>query len=119
MKPDYSTLTLLLFAAGTVGLNAHTTTHSGTNHDFNPWFSLLEIPFLIAVAGLSFIVVSALRGGELGKGISLMARGFLIMAIRHIHMQVELRPGLLHYSPPGPYSGLGFITPTKPAVYKL
>lgn len=57
--------------------------------DLNFWFGLLEIPFLIFVIVLSFIVANSLKGGKFGSGMSLLAWGFLVMAIGHIHMQIE------------------------------
>lgn len=63
--------------------------HDNSSNDINMWFGLLEIPFLIFVIILSFIVANSLKGGKFGAGMSLLAWGFLVMAVGHIHMQVE------------------------------
>ena len=65
----------------------HTKVSNGV--DFNLIFSMLEIPFLILVIVLSFAVAQSLKGGKFGAGMSLVAWGFLVMAIGHIHMQIE------------------------------
>ena len=58
-------------------------------HNFNFWFGLLEIPFLIFVITISFVVANSLKGGKFGAGMFLIAWGFLVMAIGHLHMQIE------------------------------
>jgi len=78
----------ILFFPGLLLAQEHTS-NSPLSTDFNFWFSLLEIPFLIFVITLSFMVASLLKGGKFGSGMSLLAWGFLVMAIGHIHMQVE------------------------------
>lgn len=88
------TFTLLstLFSGSFIPLMAQSA--EGHNHqsgdiDFNLIFSMLEIPFLILVIVLSFAVAQSLKGGKFGAGMSLVAWGFLVMAIGHIHMQIE------------------------------
>lgn len=53
------------------------------------WFALFELPFLCMTIFFSFLTADALRGGLLGRGMSLVAWGFLVMAVGHLHMQVE------------------------------
>lgn len=78
-----------LFALLSVALMAQHGDHEAKPDQFNIWFGLLEIPFLIFVIVLSFIVARSLKGGKFGSGMSLLAWGFLVMAVGHIHMQVE------------------------------
>jgi hypothetical protein len=82
--------TFLLLLVSLAAFSQHDSeTHSTASDSFNFWFGLLEIPFLIFVIALSFIVSNSLKGGKFGAGMSLIAWGFLVMAIGHIHMQVE------------------------------
>ncbi|HET7275024.1 MAG TPA: hypothetical protein VFI91_07570 [Longimicrobiaceae bacterium] len=57
------------------------------------WFSLVEVPALFAAVIFGFLTAKALRGGKLGTGMTLIAWGFLVMAIGHLHMQAELHFG--------------------------
>ncbi|MEM9337194.1 MAG: hypothetical protein AAGA66_00575, partial [Bacteroidota bacterium] len=41
----------------------------------------------------SFINARNLRGGKFGKGMGLIAWGFLVMALGHLHMQIEMYYG--------------------------
>lgn len=52
-------------------------------------FGLLELPFLIIAIIFSFLTANLLKGGKFGSGMNLLAWGFLIMAIGHLHMQIE------------------------------
>lgn len=53
------------------------------------WFRIIEIPFLLIAVIFGFLTASALKGGIFGRGMSLAAWGFLVMAVGHLHMQVE------------------------------
>ena len=53
------------------------------------WYSVIEIPALLAAVVFGFLTARALRGGRLGVGMQLIAWGFLVMAIGHMHMQGE------------------------------
>ena len=55
--------------------------------DFSTWFSLLELPFLFVTVYFAFRTARALKGGVFGQGISLMAWGFLVMGVGHLHLQ--------------------------------
>lgn len=57
--------------------------------DFSSWSSFLELPFLFIAVFFAFRTAGALRGGALGRGMNLMAWGFLIMGIGHLHMEVD------------------------------
>ena len=58
-------------------------------HTTNMLFGLLELPFLFLCIYFAFQTASALRGGVFGRGMMLLAWGFLVMAIGHAHMQIE------------------------------
>jgi hypothetical protein len=53
------------------------------------WFGIMELPFLFIAVLFAFLTAYALRGGKFGKGMTFMAWGFLVMAIGHLHMQIE------------------------------
>ena len=61
---------------------------------FTQWFGLLEFPFLILCIYYSFKTASALKGGVFGKGMTLLAWGFLVMAVGHGSMQITHLFGL-------------------------
>ena len=52
-------------------------------------FSLMELPFLMIAVVFAFLTASALGGGKFGKGMYQVAWGFLVMAVGHLHMQIE------------------------------
>jgi len=53
------------------------------------WFGVLELPFLLVCLFFAFRTAKALKGGVFGDGMSLLAWGFLVMAIGHLHMQLD------------------------------
>ena len=53
------------------------------------WSGVMEFPFLIISVCFAFATAHALKGGKFGKGMNLIAWGFLVMAIGHLHMQLE------------------------------
>lgn len=55
----------------------------------NYWFGVMELPFLFISVFFAFLTAYALRGGRFGKGMTYMAWGFLVMAVGHLHMQIE------------------------------
>ena len=64
---------------------------SGSAHAFNAgyWFGIMELPFLFIAVFFAFLTAYALKGGRFGKGMTYMAWGFLVMAVGHLHMQIE------------------------------
>jgi hypothetical protein len=52
-------------------------------------FGLLELPFLLVGVVFAFVTAAALRGGVFGRGMALLAWGFLVMAVGHLHMQAS------------------------------
>ena len=55
----------------------------------NAFVSSLELPFLLISVVFSFLTARQLRGGKFGKGMMYLAWGFLVMAVGHLHMQIE------------------------------
>lgn len=53
-------------------------------------FALIELPALAIAVIFCFLTARALRGGRLGSGMALIAWGFLVMAVGHLHMQGEV-----------------------------
>ncbi len=58
-------------------------------HASNVVFGFLEIPFLILCIYFAFRTAIVLRGGIFGRGMALLAWGFFVMAVGHVHMQLE------------------------------
>lgn len=79
-------LFIALFAFISLPLSAQS--HSGVDGDFNEVFGLIELPFLIIAIVFSFLTAKRLKGGRFGSGMQLLAWGFLIMAVGHLHMQI-------------------------------
>ena len=52
-------------------------------------FGLLELPFLLIAVIFSFMTAARLKGGKFGTGMNLLAWGFLVMAVGHLHMQID------------------------------
>ncbi len=66
--------------------NAADATHAS---NMSYWFGVMELPFLFIAVLFAFLTAYALKGGKFGKGMTFMAWGFLVMAIGHLHMQIE------------------------------
>lgn len=66
--------------------NAAIVTHASNS---SYWFGIMELPFLFISVFFAFLTAYALRGGRFGKGMMFMAWGFLVMAVGHLHMQIE------------------------------
>lgn len=67
--------------------HTETTGHGGSTLDY--WFGVLELPFLFLCVYFAMRTASALKGGIFGKGMLLMAWGFVVMAVGHLHMQID------------------------------
>jgi len=57
-------------------------------------FGLLELPFLAIAVYFAFVVAMKLNGGAFGRGMQFLAWGFLVMAVGHLHMQIERYAGV-------------------------
>lgn len=68
-------------------INNASTVHNA--HNLNLWASAMELPFLLISVFFAFATAQALKGGKFGRGMNLLAWGFLVMAVGHLHMQVE------------------------------
>jgi len=66
--------------------NAATSAHA---YNAGYWFAVMELPFLFISVIFAFLTAYALKGGKFGKGMNFMAWGFLVMAVGHLHMQIE------------------------------
>lgn len=53
-------------------------------HGPGAWFALLELPFIVLAILFSFRTAGAMRGGRLGRGMGLLAWGFVVMGIGHL-----------------------------------
>lgn len=49
---------------------------------------LLELPFLFGCVYFAFQTAYQLKGGIFGAGMQLLAWGFLVMAVGHLHLQI-------------------------------
>lgn len=58
-------------------------------HKISYWSGIMELPFLLISVFFAFATARALKGGRFGKGMNLIAWGFVVMAIGHLHMQIE------------------------------
>jgi hypothetical protein len=81
-------ITILMVMLGTNNLIAQESEVIQKSSTFM-WFGALELPFLFLALIFSFITANALKGGIFGRGMLFVAWGFLVMAIGHLHMQIE------------------------------
>lgn len=82
-SPAFSQVQCDLLQASSAATGGHTSGAAGY------WFSVMELPFLFISVFFAFLTAYALRGGRFGKGMNFMAWGFLVMAVGHLHMQIE------------------------------
>lgn len=61
---------------------------------FEVLFALAELPFLFLAVFFALATAAALKGGAFGRGMRLIAWGFLVMAFGHLHMLVERLMGI-------------------------
>ena len=80
-----ASLVTMLLALGTSPLAAQGHSMTGTSA-----YALVELPALVLAVIFGFLTARALRGGRLGQGMALIAWGFLVMAVGHLHMQGEV-----------------------------
>jgi hypothetical protein len=61
------------------------------NHAYNAgyWFGVMELPFLFIAVFFAFMTANTMKGGKFGRGMQYMAWGFVVMAVGHLHMQIE------------------------------
>lgn len=81
-----SALTIALLAIATVTFAQD---HTEGQSALEIWFGVLELPFLFLCMYFALRTSGALKGGIFGKGMALMAWGFVVMAVGHMHMQID------------------------------
>jgi hypothetical protein len=95
MKTSLFTKTAALLVCTALTINAFSQGspveegHMHSPHDIDFWFGIMELPFLFICVIFAFMTANTLKGGKFGKGMTLMAWGFLVMAVGHLHMQVD------------------------------
>lgn len=77
----------ILLSVQTLFAQGHNTDIS-THVEAEQIFGLLELPFLAIALVFSFLTALRLKGGKFGSGMILIAWGFVIMALGHLHMQI-------------------------------
>jgi hypothetical protein len=70
-------------------LQANPATISGQTNHFGLMTGFMELPFLLISVFFAFATAHALKGGKFGRGMNMIAWGFVVMAVGHIHMQIE------------------------------
>jgi hypothetical protein len=70
-------------------LQANNATAASRSYSTAYWFGVMELPFLFIAVFFAFLTAGTLKGGKFGKGMRFMAWGFLVMAVGHLHMQIE------------------------------
>jgi hypothetical protein len=81
-SPAFSQVKCNLLQANNAAAEAHAS-------NMSYWFGVMELPFLFISVFFAFLTANALKGGKFGKGMTFMAWGFLVMAVGHLHMQIE------------------------------
>ncbi|MEW7292755.1 hypothetical protein [Aquimarina sp. 2304DJ70-9] len=88
MKRNYLLLTLGLFLMSDTLIAQDHNAHSGAQLGAEQIFGLLEMPFLAIALIFSFLTATRLKGGKFGSGMTMLAWGFVVMALGHLHMQI-------------------------------
>ncbi len=88
MKRNYLLLTLGLFLMGSTLFAQEHNVHSEARLGVEQIFGLLEMPFLAIALIFSFLTATRLKGGKFGSGMTMLAWGFVVMALGHLHMQI-------------------------------
>jgi hypothetical protein len=58
------------------------------------WFGIIELPFLLVSVFFAFATAHKFRKSRLGIGMRYLAWSFVVMAVGHLHMQVEQFTGI-------------------------
>ncbi len=88
MKKQYFLLILSLFLISDSLFAQDHSDHSNSLLGAEQIFGLLEMPFLAIALVFSFLTATKLKGGKFGSGMTLLAWGFVVMALGHLHMQI-------------------------------
>lgn len=57
--------------------------------EFSLIFGLLELPFLFLCVFFATMTAKVMKGGKFGKGMTYLSWGFIVMAVGHLHMQID------------------------------
>ncbi len=89
MKINRIYLTMMFLAVVTAAPAQHIDRTVSSSLSSQQIFGLFEIPFLLIALVFSFLTATQLKGGKFGSGMKLLAWGFVVMAIGHLHMQLN------------------------------
>lgn len=70
-------------------LQIHNGMNGANSSSMGYWFGFMELPFLFIAVFFAFLTAYTLGDGKFAKGMKFMAWGFLVMAVGHLHMQIE------------------------------
>ena len=84
-----SKLLLLVVPSLLLSHHAQAQNADGSSLSMKEWFGILELPFLAVCLFFALRTATALKGGVFGNGMTLLAWSFLVMAIGHLHMQLD------------------------------
>jgi hypothetical protein len=78
-----------LSQAGCTVIQTNPTTIATQSNHLLMISGFMELPFLLISVFFAFATAQALKGGKFGKGMNMLAWGFVVMAVGHLHMQIE------------------------------
>jgi len=88
MKANKALLVSGLLFISQIVLGQEANSHHTNTLGAEQIFGLLEMPFLAIALVFSFLTATQLKGGKFGSGMTLLAWGFVVMALGHLHMQI-------------------------------
>ena len=80
-------LSVLIFAAVALATDTHEAMEMSSSSVF---YAGLELPFILLAVFFCARTAQALRGGVFGSGMLFVSIGMIIMAVGHLHMQIEM-----------------------------
>ncbi|MBG6132300.1 hypothetical protein IWQ47_003728 [Aquimarina sp. EL_43] len=87
-KKHFLIISVLLLVSQGLLAQDHSVHSSSRDLGAEQIFGLLEMPFLAIALIFSFLTATKLKGGKFGSGMTLLAWGFVVMALGHLHMQI-------------------------------
>ncbi|WP_109098661.1 hypothetical protein [Aquimarina sp. AU58] len=87
-KKHFLIISVLLLVSQGLLAQDHSAHSNPSNLGAEQIFGLLEMPFLAIALIFSFLTATNLKGGKFGSGMTLLAWGFVVMALGHLHMQI-------------------------------
>ncbi|KAA1247808.1 hypothetical protein [Aquimarina sp. RZ0] len=88
MKKKYFAIVIVSLLFCQVFYAKQNTGHNDHTLQAEQIFGLLEMPFLAIALVFSLLTATRLKGGKFGSGMILLAWGFAVMALGHLHMQI-------------------------------